>query len=235
MVACLEEFISASSVCRSETELLNLYLEAVEEEGYQNAVFAKARGQRLTAIPWNHFPEGYSHNYISHRWDEIDPIVQHIHSARRPFMWSDVCARMDLSSRQQTFLEDCRDLGVHSGVTIPLHGPGSEVDLISLSLRDEARVDPGRIPLIHALTVQYRSRLSELQGDPVTATRSLTFKETECLRWCKEGKTNWEIGEIMSISEKTVEFHLSNTIKKLNVSNRITAVVKGIQLGIVTI
>jgi DNA-binding CsgD family transcriptional regulator len=63
----------------------------------------------------------------------------------------------------------------------------------------------------------------------------LTLKEMECLRWCKEGKTNWEIGEIMSISEKTVEYHLTNTIRKLGVSNRMTAVVKGIQLGIISI
>ena len=42
-----------------------------------------------------------------------------------------------------------------------------------------------------------------------------------------------EIGEILSISEKTVEFHLSNTIRKLGVSNRITAVVKALQLGLI--
>ena len=29
----------------------------------------------------------------------------------------------------------------------------------------------------------------------------LTRKEIECLEWCKEGKTNWEIGEILFISE----------------------------------
>lgn len=61
----------------------------------------------------------------------------------------------------------------------------------------------------------------------------LTSKEIECLRWCKEGKTNWEIGEILSISEKTVEFHLSNSIRKLGVTNRITAVVRSIQYGVI--
>ena len=106
---------------------------------------------------------------------------------------------------------------------------------IERALLDEIGIGPRSSPLVQALTAQYRSRLSELQGDPGEPVKPLTLKETECLRWCKEGKTNWEIGEIMSISEKTVEFHLSNTIKKLNVSNRITAVVKGIQLGIVTI
>jgi DNA-binding CsgD family transcriptional regulator len=233
MVACIEEFISASSIVRTEAELLNLYLTTVENEGYQNAVFAKTRGKRLAAIPWNHFPAGYRQSYLDNEWDKIDPIVQRIHSATRPFLWSDVCARANLTEVQRVFLENCRDLGVHSGITIPMHGPGSGIDLISLSLRDQKATDPARLPLVHAYTVQYRARLSELQGEPAEAVNTLTAKETECLSWCKAGKTNWEIGEILSISEKTVEFHLSNTIKKLGVSNRITAVVKGIQIGII--
>jgi DNA-binding CsgD family transcriptional regulator len=119
---------------------------------------------------------------------------------------------------------------------------GSESQLLNIylrtiedALRDEKPVEPAEIPLIHALTVQYRSRLNELQGKSAAPVKPLTLKETECLGWCKEGKTNWEIGEIMSISEKTVEFHLSNTIRKLRVSNRITAVVKAIQLGVISI
>jgi DNA-binding CsgD family transcriptional regulator len=63
----------------------------------------------------------------------------------------------------------------------------------------------------------------------------LTRQELECLRWCKEGKTNWEIGEILAISEKTAEFHLSNAMRKLGASNRITAVVMGIKRGMISL
>jgi DNA-binding CsgD family transcriptional regulator len=233
MAIRVEDFISASLQIRTEAGLLDLYLKTVEGEGYQNAVFAKTRGKRLAAIPWNHFPQGYRQSYLENEWDKIDPIVHRIHQATRPFAWSDVCAGTNLTSRQKAFIDECCDLGVHSGFTVPMHGPGSDIDLISLSLRDQKRADTARFPLLHAITVQYRSRLGELQGDPAAVLRPLTAKETECLSWCKEGKTNWEIGEILSISEKTVEFHLSNTIKKLGVSNRITAVVKAIQLDIV--
>ncbi|MCC8948173.1 helix-turn-helix transcriptional regulator [Bradyrhizobium sp. Arg62] len=61
----------------------------------------------------------------------------------------------------------------------------------------------------------------------------LTSKETQCLTWCKEGKTNWEIGEILSISEKTVEFHLGNAMRKLGAANRISAVIAGIKRGVI--
>jgi len=65
--------------------------------------------------------------------------------------------------------------------------------------------------------------------------QALTAQETECLRWCKEGKTNWEIGSILDISAKTVEFHLANVMRKLGAANRITAVVTGIKRGIIQI
>ena len=37
----------------------------------------------------------------------------------------------------------------------------------------------------------------------------------------------------LAISEKTVEFHLSNSMRKLGASNRITAVIVGIKEGLI--
>jgi len=71
--------------------------------------------------------------------------------------------------------------------------------------------------------------IEELRGT------GLTSKEMECLQWCKEGKTNWEIGEILAISEKTVEFHLGNAMRKLGAGNRISAVIAGIKRGFITL
>ncbi len=235
MIIGLEDFIAESSIAGSVDDLKRLYLGAIEAEGYQNAVHARVRNQRLVEIPWIELPPGYSENYIANGWDKIDPVVRHIHSARRPFTWKSVCEKADLTSRQLAFIEECRELGVHSGITIPLHGPGPDADLISISLRDGSRTVATRLPHVYGLTVQYRFRLSELEQEAVALPQPLTAKEIECLKWCREGKTNWEIGEIMNISEKTVEFHLSNTIRKLGVSNRITAVVKGLQCGIISL
>ena len=52
----------------------------------------------------------------------------------------------------------------------------------------------------------------------------ISARERELLRWMKEGKTNWEIGRITDISERTVKFHLQNIFRKLNASSRTQAV-----------
>lgn len=52
----------------------------------------------------------------------------------------------------------------------------------------------------------------------------LTSRELDCLHWAAQGKTNWEIGEILEISENTVRFHFKNIFAKLEVSSRSQAV-----------
>ena len=54
----------------------------------------------------------------------------------------------------------------------------------------------------------------------------LTAREAEILDWVRLGKTNDEIGLILEINVFTVKNHLQNIFKKLDVSNRMQAVVK---------
>jgi len=229
----LETFIESTQNVASAVVLKKLFLAAVADEGYQNAVFARTNNRRLVSLPWAEFPTGYVDTYRTEEWDKIDPVVQRAHSARGPFKWSEACPRDGFTKEQKVFFEDCRELGVHSGITIPIHGVGREVDLISLSLRQREHVPAHRMTHLYMLSVQYWLKYCELADRREQGVVQLTGQELECLRWCKEGKTNWEIGEILSISEKTVEFHLSNGMRKLGANNRITAVIMGIKMGLI--
>jgi DNA-binding CsgD family transcriptional regulator len=61
----------------------------------------------------------------------------------------------------------------------------------------------------------------------------LSSREKVCLSWTALGKSSWEIGRILSISENTVIFHIKNAMRKLGTSNRTVAAVKAIQLGLI--
>lgn len=54
----------------------------------------------------------------------------------------------------------------------------------------------------------------------------LSEREHEILHWVKTGKTNFEIGMILSISPNTVKNHLKRIFQKLDVSCRAQAVAK---------
>ena len=63
-------------------------------------------------------------------------------------------------------------------------------------------------------------------------TPTLTPRELEELRWTMEGKTAWEVGAIMSISERTAVLHLQNSMRKLSSVNKHQAVLKALRLGL---
>lgn len=61
----------------------------------------------------------------------------------------------------------------------------------------------------------------------------LTARQIECLAWAQEGKTSWEIGQIMGISRRTVESYLAIAFDKLEVRTRVQAVVRARTLGLI--
>lgn len=62
---------------------------------------------------------------------------------------------------------------------------------------------------------------------------TLSMRECEVLRWAAEGKTAYEIGVILGLTERTINFHISRSIVKLNASNKTNAVVKAVLMGLI--
>jgi len=60
--------------------------------------------------------------------------------------------------------------------------------------------------------------------DNTDTRKPLSPREKEVLMWLKCGKTSWAIAVILQISERTVNYHVNNIIRKLGVINRIQAV-----------
>ena len=61
----------------------------------------------------------------------------------------------------------------------------------------------------------------------------LTPRELDSLRWTMEGKTAWEVGAILGISERTAVLHINNAMHKLNCTNKHQAVLKALRLGLI--
>jgi DNA-binding NarL/FixJ family response regulator len=64
---------------------------------------------------------------------------------------------------------------------------------------------------------------------------TLSTRETTVLQMMAEGKRNKDISEALHISERTVKFHVSSMLGKLQASNRTEAVVVAAEQGIIRI
>ncbi len=69
---------------------------------------------------------------------------------------------------------------------------------------------------------------------PDSSLVALTRMEVKILAFLGRGQSNKEIAIKLSLSVKTIKNHLNNMFQKLSVANRTEAVVKGIDLGIIS-
>jgi DNA-binding CsgD family transcriptional regulator len=66
-----------------------------------------------------------------------------------------------------------------------------------------------------------------------TPSGELSEREKACLSWAAVGKSSWEIGRILCISENTVIFHIKNAMRKLGANSRTLAAFKAVELGLI--
>jgi len=59
----------------------------------------------------------------------------------------------------------------------------------------------------------------------------LSKREVDVLRWTAMGKTAWEVGVLMSLTERTINFHISRVVDKLGVPNKTAAAVLAVRAG----
>jgi DNA-binding NarL/FixJ family response regulator len=81
---------------------------------------------------------------------------------------------------------------------------------------------------VGALVRDYVARVRELDGEDVLSPR-----ETEVVKLIAEGHTSREIGEILSISAKTVERHRHNVLEKLDLRDRVALTRYAVRRGLI--
>ena len=92
----------------------------------------------------------------------------------------------------------------------------------------------GGIYVSQRLSGEMAGDLSRLiQGKTDGIVESLSNRETEVMKLISEGKTNIEIGEILSISPRTVETHRAHILEKLKLKGTADIVRYAIEKGIV--
>ncbi|MGC1305341.1 MAG: LuxR family transcriptional regulator [Caulobacteraceae bacterium] len=185
----------------------------------------QGQAQRVIAVD---YPAAWVEHYFANRYMDIDPTVTTAAHRAAPYDWDFAAARGTAAAPVFT---DIYDLGVRSGVTVPVHMPGGATFVASFAGTEQA--DARRRPLLTCVAVLLHEHFSRLDARSRAVAPTLTSRERDCLSWVARGKTSWEIGEILGVAERTVNFHLNNAFAKLDTSGRTMAVVRAITLGLI--
>lgn len=163
----------------------------------------------------------------------IDPVIAEAEQSKAPVIWSQVLARRDLSARQkQIYVELSESYGIREGMCVVLTAPGHKTALANcggFSPEFNARTRTSA----QAMLLFTYNRLMHLEQLQRGVNSKITQREADCLSWVAQGKTDWEIGEILHISDNTAHWYVERAKRKLGVATRIQAVVTAIQFGII--
>jgi DNA-binding response OmpR family regulator len=71
------------------------------------------------------------------------------------------------------------------------------------------------------------------RNEVLSRSVDLNAREVDSLTWSARGKTSSEIAVILGVSKRTVDFHIENACRKLNVATRIEAAVKAASVRLI--
>jgi DNA-binding CsgD family transcriptional regulator len=165
-----------------------------------------------------------------------DPVMQHCKRAPTPIVWNQ---ETYVSVGKEAMWERQAPFGYRVGIALALHLPQRRHFLVGVD-RDQALPKEadvlGRMVAdlqLFAVFAQDAAMRLLLPSPKASDIPRLTGREVEGLMWTMEGKTAWEVGRILGISEQTVVRHLNSVTHKLDCVNKHHAVVKAMRLGII--
>lgn len=181
-------------------------------------------------------PQSYKDAFQDRQNWRTDPVMQHCKRRSTPIIWD---RDTYVSSGAGDKWEDQAQHGYCNGIALALHMPEGRHFFLGVDRDQPISPDPTELTrvvadlqlfAVHAQDAAHRI----LMPSPVDpAAPSLTPRELETLRWTMEGKTAWEVGTLLGITERTAALHVNNATHKLGCVNKHQAVLKALRLGLI--
>ena len=165
-----------------------------------------------------------------------DPVMQYLKHKSVPILWDQDtyvrAGRGDKWEMQAPF-------GLGTGIAVAMHLPHGRHFVMGMDRRQALPDDPAEVTRMAASLQLFAGYAHEaampllMPADTCGGRPSLTARELEVLRWTLEGKTAWEVGRILGISENTVTRHAHHATQKLGCTSKHHAAVKALRFGLI--
>lgn len=203
-----------------------------QQVGFCYLIHAPVRNHPNAQSNWaaTTYPTEWQRLYEEKGYLKRNPVRHRALITNQPFRWSSF--DVDLPNKERELFDICRQTGMQDGIVVPVHGPWGQAIAIGFACQNlDAVADPAVVPFLHlvALRLHHTFDVSTVQPEI-----HLTPREREILQRLAQGWDNKEISDVLNISDNSVEWHLKNIYTKLAVRNRTAAVVKAVQMGLLT-
>lgn len=175
-------------------------------------------------------------HYIQQGHFEHDAIVELIPNTLDFIIWSEVRRQRAVSPDAATVFDEAGEFGLADGFVLPLHYLNGAVAATVLLAPQPLESHARSRAATHILSAYFAMAARKLMAlQPPASQTALSPRQRECLQWVRAGKSDWEIGEILKISEHTVAEHIEAARKKLGVRTRTQAVIEAIARKLISL
>jgi LuxR family quorum sensing-dependent transcriptional regulator len=172
--------------------------------------------QMVLAKRW---PTDWFNIYIQNNFDRVDPVIRHCRSSIHPFEWAEAPYDAERERGAAEVMRRATDFRMVRGFIVPIHGLTGYQAAVSLGGMD-LDLNVRSKPALHLMAMYGFERIRGLLEPTPDPTSRLTQREREVVAWASRGKSAWETGEILHITQRTAEQHLANAARKLGTVNR---------------
>jgi DNA-binding CsgD family transcriptional regulator len=236
------EFVECCNRTQTLSELFNLLVAAADKVGFGLVAYGALNYHEPLHLPdlpapavAINFPDHWRDYYFERNYHQIDPVVTLTPCIQQPFLWSWLQQQPGLRCEHLAIFEEARAAGLNNGLSVPLHGAWGRVAVLSFASHAADSEPEAAVGRLTTLASQFHiafSEMSQTARSPSVPVQ-LSRRERDCLLWTARGKSSWDIGMILHISENTVNYHLKNAMRKLGTANRTFAVVKAIRFNLI--
>jgi len=175
----------------------------------------------------NRWPGAWFDMYRSCDFQRHDPIAHYTRSQFRSIYWSDIPIPDEPTARSIMSIA-ATEFRLQRGLSIPLHGlNGYQAGISFAGFEIEQSADARAA--VELIAIFAFNKLGHMRAETAPADKLLTPRQREILSWIAVGKTAWDIGQILNISQDTVNKLVAAAIQRLQVTNRTHAVVEAIR------
>ncbi|WEK50048.1 MAG: LuxR C-terminal-related transcriptional regulator [Candidatus Kaistia colombiensis] len=161
-------------------------------------------------------------------WSERDPLLDYAATGTDPLYWRTETWK---KPPRLDYHEYIQHLGITGGLTVPLRGSANKIGALTLLSFSDRVHGPDAVHAVSIIGMVARSRAAAVglaTGQPAGGSakfRSLSSLQREILKWVANGKSNAEIALIVGQSKRSVDYHVIEILKKLEVGSRAQAAV----------
>lgn len=180
-------------------------------------------------ILFDGWPAGWLKHYVEKDYILRDPIVRTMFQTVHPFTWDEALKRRKSSRLEMTIMSEAAEWQMKSGFVVPIYSVGGQAYAVTIAgpHLEMDSVARARTHLV-AMYAFGRAKVLKKQGGSRTP---LTRRQTQSLTWAAMGKSDWEIGEILGLSESTVHKHIEAAKQRFGVPTRVQAIVAALRQG----